>query len=117
LASVLVAGCASNPIAQEVRLPNPFGTPFTDQQAVLAAIPVGTPVEKAEAVLRAHGFEQWRSQRQGSKVTLVYHVADLTHLHTRTEYPLVILYVRAGEVVDIEMTPETSELAPATGRR
>jgi hypothetical protein len=74
LGSALLVGCsASNVWTENVQVPNWFGTPFQDREAALLQIPPGTPVAKAEAIMRAHGMDLWCRQRQDYQMSLTFH--------------------------------------------
>jgi hypothetical protein len=114
----LVVGCATTgPFAERCRIPNLFGTPFQDRQAVLTQIPLGTPVEQAQVVLRAHRFEQWSSQQQYGRQTLVYHVFDPAGLRAPADDIWVTVHVQQGVVVDVEVQPGARAATPAAGDR
>jgi hypothetical protein len=108
----LLAGCASTgPVADQFKVCNPFGTLFRTKEEVLRDIPVGTPAAKAQAAMRAHGFEEYCSQRQKDRQALVYHVYDPGRLRTPSRDIWVTLSLRRGTVVDAEVFP--GALGPA----
>jgi len=74
----LPTGCSvPTPLAALSGVPNAFGVPFRNRSEVVAAIPVGTGEDKAEAIMRAHGFDQWTSTRSGQSTTISFHICDL----------------------------------------
>jgi hypothetical protein len=71
--TALLSGCSTTTWSDHVPVPHWFGTPFQDREAVLLAIPPGTPVARAEAVMRAHGMDLWCRQRQDYQSSLTFH--------------------------------------------
>jgi hypothetical protein len=53
ISMALLSGCSSTTWSEHVQVPNWFGTPFQDREAVLLAIPPGTPVAQAFQVSAA----------------------------------------------------------------
>jgi hypothetical protein len=71
----LSAGCVTtNEFVEQFRLPNPVGKIFREKQEVVDNIPVGTSVEKAQTVMRAHGFEQWSSEQHDHRRIVTFRV-------------------------------------------
>jgi hypothetical protein len=106
-----LVGCGTtNPFASQFRIPNSFGTPFQNKQEALQSIPVGTTVDQAQTVLRAHGFEQWSSLRQDHQLTLAYHLY-LARFWPPEQDIWITIYLERGAVVDIEVRPGAAEPA------
>jgi hypothetical protein len=101
---IVLLGCGiSAPIAEEFgKSTNLFGSAFQDRDEVLALIPVGTPVEKAQAEMRAHGYELISSQKQGDQLTLFFHRPDLGGLVDPSKDRPVAISCNQGKVVEIE---------------
>ena len=113
----LVVGCTTpNPWADQIKVPNPWGTPFRDKQEVLQAIPAGTSVDKVQAAMRAHGFEPWSSQRQKDQVTLIFH-RFLGDWRDPAQDTWVTILLRREAVVDVEIrSGPPGPSSPGTGR-
>jgi hypothetical protein len=106
-------GCATtNPLADQFNVPNPFGTLLSSKQEVLAAVPVGTQAHEARVVMHEHGFEQSQDRREDDRETLVFHTSDLARLRARTEDFWVTIYLRRGQVQDVEVWPKAPPSAP-----
>lgn len=104
----LLVGCGmTKPWADQFTTPNPFGLLFHDKREVLEHIPIGTPMDKAEAVMRAHGFQKWSSQSQHGQLTLVFHVYDPARVRAPGQDIWVTLDCKQGAVVDVEVRPGT----------
>jgi hypothetical protein len=104
---VLVAGCgAIGPVIDEFKFTNPLGSPFRNEQELFNQIPIGTPVENVPAVMRAHGFELWCSQRQADRLALTYHAIDFVQLCHLFKDTWVTIYLDCGKVVDADVGHE-----------
>jgi hypothetical protein len=106
LACAAAVGCAvPGPLADEWKLPNYFGTPFRTAAEVLGEVPPGSSVETLQAVMRAHGYVVWSSQRQDEVGLLIFRPADVVALRASEAPPWVAARVRRGILVELETKP------------
>ena len=97
---MVLAGCeTTNPFERQFRFSNPFGSPFADRQDVLNHIPIGTRLEKAQAVMEAHGFQQSCSQQQDRDRTVIFRPCDLAR--SRRSCQDITLFFKDEAVVDV----------------
>ncbi|MBV9123234.1 MAG: hypothetical protein JO112_07755 [Planctomycetes bacterium] len=99
-------GCeAASPLADRVKVANPFGSLFQNEQEVRQSLPVGMLISEAQAVLRSHGYDLWSVQRQTYRQAYTYHVNDLVRLRSSAEDCWIILYGERDAVVGVEFHP------------
>jgi hypothetical protein len=112
LVCAIFAGCVSaNPCADHFKIPNPFGTPFENKLEALAHVPVGTPADKAQAAMRAHGYELWSNQQQGDSRILVFHLY-LGNIRPPEEDTWITLSFKQNALVDIEVRVGAANVHP-----
>jgi hypothetical protein len=81
---------------------------FRDKQQVLAAIPIGTAIDQAQKEMMAHGFQEWRKQRQDNKLTLLFHASDAPRFGNHAADIWVTIYADSGVVKDIDFLSESA---------
>jgi hypothetical protein len=97
-----LAGCAANELFwTRCTLPNMFGTPFRDRQEVLAQIPVGTPIDKARVVMRAHRYREFNDEVQGDTERVRFHPFEPGRIESDPATSITLVCHR-GHVAEIE---------------
>ena len=96
---VLPGGCQNAAIVEsEWKIPSPWGTPFADREDVLRQIPIGSPLNKIQPVMQAHGYEERSRIQHDRAMKVVFIPSDFTRL--RKSFPkLEITFELQHEVV------------------
>jgi hypothetical protein len=114
IACLLPGGCQNAAIVEnEWKVANPWGAPFADREDVLRQIPIGSPLDKIQPMMQAHGYEE-RSRIQHDRAMIVVFIpSDLTRL--RKSFPrLEITFQLQHDIVaavDVRALP-ANELTP-----
>ena len=104
----LLAGCSGmGQVIEDTKFTNPFGSPFRNEPELFNQIPIGTPVEKVQNVMLAHGFELWCSQRQADRLDLTFHTIDFVRACHLFKDTWITIYLMCGTVVDADIRGES----------
>jgi hypothetical protein len=115
LACLLPGGCQNAAIFEsEWKVPNPWGAAFADREDVLRQIPIGSPLDKVQPVMQAHGYEERSRIQHDRTLKIVFIPSDFTRL--RKSFPkLEITFQLQHDIVaavDVRALPAGSATGP-----
>jgi len=106
IACLLPGGCQNAAVVEsQWKVPNPWGAPFADREDVLRQIPIGSPLDKIQPVMQAHGYEETSRIQHDRAMQVVFIPSDLTRVRKSFPRLEITFQLQNAIVATVEVRP------------